>query len=105
MQSDRIKQGLETTPHRALLRATGLQDEDFGDKPWVGVANSYNNIIPGHILLNQLAEKVMEGIRDAGGVPFIWGVPGICDGISMGKGKGMLYSLPSRDHIGYTGGS
>ncbi|MHA1338464.1 MAG: dihydroxy-acid dehydratase [Promethearchaeota archaeon] len=99
MRSDRIKKGLEMSPHRSLLRATGLKDEDFGDKPWIGIANSYNNIIPGHIHLNKLAEKVMEGIRDAGGVPFIWGVPGICDGIAMGKGKGMNYSLPSRDHI------
>lgn len=99
MRSDRIKKGLETTPHRALLRASGLKDEDFGDKPWIGVANAYNNIIPGHITLDQITEQVMQGIRDAGGVPFVWGVPGICDGIAMGKGKGMNYSLPSRDHI------
>ncbi len=99
MNSDRIKQGLETVPHRSLLRATGLNDEDFGDKPWVGVANSYNNIIPGHIHLKKLAEMVMKGIKDAGGVPFEWGVPGICDGIAMGKGRGMFYSLPSREHI------
>ncbi|MBD3351805.1 MAG: dihydroxy-acid dehydratase [Candidatus Lokiarchaeota archaeon] len=99
MRSDRIKKGLETSPHRSLLRATGLKDEDFGDKPWIGVANSFNNIIPGHIHLNQIAERVMDGIRDAGGVPFVWGVPGICDGIAMGKGEGMNYSLPSRDHI------
>ena len=99
MPSERIKTGLETMPHRALLRATGLSDDDFGDKPWIGIANSYNNIIPGHFRLNELAEHVMRGICDAGGVPFIWGVPGICDGISMGKAKGMFYSLPSRDHI------
>lgn len=99
MKSTRIKKGVETAPHRSLLRATGLKDEDFGDKPWIGVANSYNNIIPGHIHLNEITEQVMQGIRDAGGVPFVWGVPGICDGIAMGKGHGMLYSLPSRDHI------
>jgi dihydroxy-acid dehydratase len=99
MKSDRIKKGIETMPHRSLLRAAGLKDEDFGDKPWIGIANSYNNIIPGHLLLNNLAEKVMQGVRDAGGVPFIWGVPGICDGIAMGKGNGMYYSLPSREHI------
>ncbi len=100
MNSNRIKQGLETTPHRALLRASGLKDEDFSpEKPWIGVANSYNNIIPGHIHLNRLTEKVMEGIKDAGGVPFTWGVPGICDGIAMGKGQGMNYSLPSRGHV------
>ena len=99
MISDRIKKGLETAPHRSLLRATGLKDEDFGDKPWIGVANSYNTVIPGHVHLDKIADKVMEGIRAAGGVPFVWGVPGICDGIAMGKGKGMNYSLPSRDHV------
>ena len=99
MRSTRIKKGVETAPHRSLLRATGLKDEDFEDKPWIGIANSYNNIIPGHIHLNEITEQVMRGIRDAGGVPFVWGVPGICDGIAMGKGHGMLYSLPSRDHI------
>jgi dihydroxy-acid dehydratase len=99
MRSDRIKVGLETSPHRSLLRATGLKDEDFGEKPWIGVANSYNNIIPGHIHLNKITDRVMDGIKAAGGVPFVWGVPGICDGIAMGKGKGMNYSLPSRDHI------
>ncbi|MHA1369099.1 MAG: dihydroxy-acid dehydratase [Promethearchaeota archaeon] len=99
MRSERIKKGLETLPHRALLRAVGLKDDDFTGKPWIGVANSYNNIIPGHIHLNKLAEQVIRGIKDAGGVPFQWGVPGICDGIAMGKGKGMNYSLPSRDHI------
>jgi len=99
MRSNRIKYGIEMSPHRALLRATGLKDDDFGDKPWIGIANSYNNIIPGHIHLNKLVEKVIEGIKDANGVPFIWGVPGICDGIAMGKGRGMNYSLPSREHI------
>ncbi|MHA1683932.1 MAG: dihydroxy-acid dehydratase [Promethearchaeota archaeon] len=99
MRSDRIKKGLETMPHRSLLRASGLKDDDFKDKPWIGVANSYNNIIPGHVHLNKLNEKVMAGIRDAGGVPFTWGVPGICDGIAMGKGRGMNFSLPSRDHV------
>ncbi|MCK4992791.1 MAG: dihydroxy-acid dehydratase, partial [Bacteroidales bacterium] len=99
MESKRIKEGNETVPHRALLRATGLTDEAFSDKPWIGIANSYNNIIPGHVLLNDLTEHVKRGIIDAGGVPFVWGVPGICDGIAMGKGNGMLFSLPSREHI------
>lgn len=97
MKSDRIKKGIETAPHRSLLRATGLQDDDFGEKPWIGVANSYNNVIPGHAHLDKLVEEVIRGVRDAGGVPFVWGVPGICDGIAMGKG--MNYSLPSRDHV------
>ncbi|MBD3188086.1 dihydroxy-acid dehydratase [Candidatus Bathyarchaeota archaeon] len=99
MRSDRIKQGLETMPHRALLRASGLVDGDFGDKPWIGIANSYNNIIPGHVHLDAIAKKVIDGVKAAGGVPFTWGVPGICDGIAMGKGRGMNYSLPSRDHV------
>ena len=99
MKSDRIKQGIETAPHRSLLRASGLKDEDFGDKPWIGIANSYNDIIPGHVHLNEITEQVKKGIADAGGVPFVWGVPGICDGIAMGKGKGMNYSLPSRGNV------
>ncbi|MFX0093017.1 MAG: dihydroxy-acid dehydratase [Candidatus Hodarchaeota archaeon] len=99
MRSNRIKKGLETTPHRSLLRATGLKDEDFEDKPWIGIANSYNNIIPGHMNLDKITKQIIRGIEDSGGVPFVWGVPGICDGIAMGKGKGMNFSLPSRDHI------
>ncbi len=99
MNSDRIKQGIETTGHRSLLRATGLGDDAFGDKPWIGVANSYNTIIPGHVHLRKLADRAIQGIKDAGGVPFEWGVPGICDGIAMGKGRGMNYSLPSREHV------
>ncbi|MDH3324872.1 MAG: dihydroxy-acid dehydratase, partial [Candidatus Peregrinibacteria bacterium] len=77
-------------------RASGLKDEDF-KKPFIGVANSYNNIVPGHIHLDKLTEEVMRGIRDAGGVPFTWGVPGVCDGIAMYAE--MRLSLPSRDHI------
>ncbi|HKI47896.1 MAG TPA: dihydroxy-acid dehydratase, partial [Desulfobacteria bacterium] len=85
-------------PHRALLRSAGLKEQDFElGKPFVGVANSYNNIIPGHIHLNALTEAVKEGIRDAGGVPFEWGVPGVCDGIAMYVE--MRLSLPSREHI------
>ena len=76
MRSDTIKRGFDKTPHRSLLRATGLKDEDF-DKPFIGVANSYNDLIPGHIHLNELTLQVKKGIRDAGGVPFEWGVPGV----------------------------
>ena len=98
MRSDILKKDIETLPHRALLCSAGLKKEDFDlDKPFVGVANSYNNIIPGHIHLNGLTEAVKEGIRDAGGVPFEWGVPGVCDGIAMYVE--MRLSLPSRDHI------
>ena len=91
-----LKVGIETLPHRALLRATGLTDEDFV-KPFIGIANSYTDLIPGHIHLRTVAEHVRRGIRDAGGVPFEWGVPGVCDGIAMHVE--MRLSLPSRDHV------
>ncbi|HHD16599.1 MAG TPA: dihydroxy-acid dehydratase [Euryarchaeota archaeon] len=96
MRSDILKKGIETLPHRALLRAAGLNDDDM-EKPFIGVADSFNDIIPGHIHLRKLSEEVKRGIRDAGGVPFEWGVPGICDGIAMHVS--MRHSLPSRDHI------
>jgi dihydroxy-acid dehydratase len=98
MRSKVLKQNIETLPHRALMMSAGLKKEDFDpEKPLVGVANSYNNIIPGHIHLNQLAREVKRGIRDAGGVPLEWGVPGVCDGIAMFVE--MRLSLPSREHI------
>ncbi|MFH0819396.1 MAG: dihydroxy-acid dehydratase [Patescibacteria group bacterium] len=95
-KSNKIKTSVETTPHRALLRAIGLKDNDF-KKTFIGVANAFNEIIPGHIHLNELTKWVKKGIRDAGGVPFAWGVPGICDGIAMHVE--MRLSLPSREHI------
>ena len=98
MRSDILKEDIETLPHRALLMSAGLKSEDFAlDKPFIGVANSYNNIIPGHILLNELTQEVKRGIRDAGGVPLEWGVPGVCDGVAMFVE--MRLSLPSREHI------
>jgi len=98
MRSDILKESIETLPHRALLLSAGLTAEDFDmDKPFIGVANSYNDIIPGHIHLNELTQEVKRGIRDAGGVPFEWGVPGVCDGIAMFVE--MRLSLPSREHI------
>lgn len=98
MRSKILKQNIETLPHRALMMSAGLKKEDFDpEKPFIGVANSYNNIIPGHIHLNQLAQEVKRGIRDAGGVPLEWGVPGVCDGIAMYVE--MRLSLPSREHI------
>ncbi|MBW1753462.1 MAG: dihydroxy-acid dehydratase [Deltaproteobacteria bacterium] len=98
MRSKVLKQNIETLPHRALMMSAGLKKEDFDpEKPLVGVANSYNNIIPGHIHLNELAQEVKRGIRDAGGVPLEWGVPGVCDGIAMFVE--MRLSLPSREHI------
>jgi dihydroxy-acid dehydratase len=98
MRSDILKKAVETLPHRALLMSAGLKKEDFeGHKPFIGVANSYTDIIPGHIHLNELTQEVKRGIRDAGGVPFVWGVPGVCDGIAMFAE--MRLSLPSREHI------
>ena len=96
MRSSVLKQGIETLPHRALLRASGISDESM-KKPFIGIANSFNDIIPGHVHLRELSDEVRRGIIDAGGVPFEWGVPGICDGIAMHVS--MRHSLPSRDHI------
>ena len=98
MRSDILKKNIETLPHRALLMSAGLKKEDFEpEKPFIGVANSYNDLIPGHIHLNELTLDVKRGIRDAGGIPFEWGVPGVCDGIAMFVE--MRLSLPSREHI------
>ncbi len=97
MRSDIIKRGFDKTPHRSLLRATGLKDEDF-DKPFIGVANSHIDIIPGHFFLQEYGRIVKEAIREAGGVPFEFNTIGVDDGIAMGH-DGMLYSLPSRELI------
>ncbi|MBU0653362.1 MAG: dihydroxy-acid dehydratase [Proteobacteria bacterium] len=98
MRSDILKRNVETIPHRALLMSAGLRKEDLEvGKPFIGVANSYNDLIPGHIHLGELTREVKRGIRDAGGVPFEWGVPGVCDGIAMSVE--MRLSLPSREHI------
>lgn len=97
MRSDTIKKGYQKAPHRSLLRATGLSDEDF-DKPFIGVANSYIDIIPGHFFLNKYAEIIKDEIRKKGGVPFEFNTIGVDDGIAMGH-SGMLYSLPSRELI------
>ncbi|MDD5372924.1 MAG: dihydroxy-acid dehydratase [Sulfurimonas sp.] len=97
MRSDTIKKGFDRAPHRSLLRATGLKDEDF-DKPFIGIANSYIDIIPGHFFLHEYGEIVKKAIREAGGVPFVFNTIGVDDGIAMGH-DGMLYSLPSREVI------
>jgi len=97
MRSDEIKQGFDRAPHRSLLRATGVQDDDF-DKPFIGVANSFIEIIPGHFFLNKVAEVIKEEIRANGCVPFEFNTIGVDDGIAMGH-DGMLYSLPSREII------
>lgn len=97
MRSDKIKKGVDRAPHRSLLRATGLKNEDF-DKPFIGICNSFVEIIPGHIHLNKFAEVVKEAVREAGGVPFEFNTIGVDDGIAMGH-IGMRYSLPSREII------
>ncbi|HRZ87671.1 MAG TPA: dihydroxy-acid dehydratase, partial [bacterium] len=97
MRSDLIKKGLERVPHRALLYATGVSKEDF-DKPFIAVVTSYTDIIPGHIHMRGLERAIDNGVHAAGGKPFFFGVPGICDGIAMGH-KGMHYSLASRELI------
>jgi len=100
MRSDDVKKGIERVAHRALLKATGLTDDDM-EKPFIGVANAYNNIVPGHLLLDRLTQAVKEGIASAGGVAFEFGVMGICDGIAMGH-DGMKFALPSRELIADT---
>ena len=98
MRSNKLKKSIETLPHRALLMSAGLKEQDLDmEKPFIGVANSYNDIIPGHTHLNELTQEAKRGIRDAGGIPFEWGVPGVCDGIAMSVE--MRASLPSREHI------
>lgn len=97
MRSEAIKLGTERAPHRSLLKAIGYTDEELA-RPLIGVCNSFNEIIPGHIHLNQIAEAVKAGIRMAGGTPVEYGAIGVCDGISMGH-EGMKYSLPSRELI------
>jgi dihydroxy-acid dehydratase len=97
MRSDEVKLGYHRAPNRALLRSLGITEEEF-DKPFIGIANAWNDIVPGHVHLRALSVKVREGIAAAGGVPFEFGVIGICDGIAMGH-EGMRYSLPSRENI------
>jgi dihydroxy-acid dehydratase len=97
LRSDIIKKGLERTPHRALLKSDGVTDEEM-NRPFIGIANSWNEIIPGHLNLRELANFVKAGIQSAGGVPFEFGTIGICDGIAMGH-VGMNYVLPSREII------
>ena len=99
MRSDTIKKGFERAPHRALLRATGvIQDDTDWSKPFIAIANSFVDIIPGHTHLMQMGEVVRQAVREAGGVPFMFHTIGVDDGIAMGH-PGMKYSLPSRELI------
>jgi len=97
MRSDRMKKGLERAPHRSLFKALGLLDEEI-EKPMIGIANSANEVIPGHLHLHQLSDAVKAGVRMAGGTPLEFFTIGICDGIIMGH-EGMKYSLSSRELI------
>jgi dihydroxy-acid dehydratase len=99
MRSDTIKRGAQRAPHRSLLRATGsIESEDDFNKPFVAIANSYTDCIPGHAHLNEIGALIKRFVREAGGVPFLFNTIGVDDGIAMGH-QGMLYSLPSRDLI------
>ncbi len=99
MRSDTIKKGFERAPHRSLIRATGvIQSEDDWNKPFIAIANSYIDIIPGHVHLDKFGEVVRQAVRAAGGVPFMFNTIGVDDGIAMGH-YGMKYSLPSRELI------
>ena len=97
MRSDAAKKGLERTPHRSLLYATGITKGEM-EKPFIGVASSFTDLIPGHANMRALERFIERGVCAGGGVPFIFGVPGVCDGIAMGH-SGMNYSLPSRELI------
>jgi len=97
VRSAKIKKGLERVPHRALLYATGIPKTEM-NKPFIGVATSFTDIIPGHIGMRDLERFIEKGVHTGGGWPFFFGVPGICDGIAMGH-SGMHYSLPSRELI------
>ena len=97
MRSDTIKKGYEKAPHRALLRATGVKEDDF-KKPFIAIVNSYVDIVPGHVHLQDFGKQVKDAVRAAGGVPFEFNTIGVDDGIAMGH-AGMKYSLPSRELI------
>ena len=91
MRSDLMKKGLEKAPHRSLMKAVGLTDEEIA-RPLVGIANSWNEIVPGHTHLRDIVEAVKAGVRIAGGTPLEFGVIGACDGLAMNH-PGMKYSL------------
>jgi dihydroxy-acid dehydratase len=97
MRSDAMKKGLERAPHRSLFKALGLTDEEI-ERPMIGIANSANEVIPGHLHLHQISEAVKAGVRIAGGTPLEFFTIGVCDGIVMGH-EGMKYSLSSRELI------
>jgi dihydroxy-acid dehydratase len=97
MRSDRTKKGLERAPHRALIYATGVSKKNL-KKPFIGIASSFTDLIPGHVDMRLLEREIEHGVCAGGGVPFVFGIPGVCDGIAMGH-MGMHYSLASRELI------
>ena len=97
MRSDNVKKGIARTPHRSLLMATGVSKKNI-DRPFIGIASSFSDLVPGHIGMRDLERQIEKGIHTGGGQSFIFGVPAVCDGIAMGH-DGMRYSLPSRDLI------
>lgn len=97
MRSDSIKKGVARTPHRSLLMATGVSKKNM-NSPFIGIASSFSDLVPGHIGMHDLERQIEKGIHTGGGQAFIFGVPAVCDGIAMGH-DGMRYSLPSRDLI------
>lgn len=97
MRSDIIKKGIARTPHRGLLMASGVSKKNI-NAPYIGIASSFTDLVPGHVGMRDLERQIEKGIHSAGGQAFIFGVPAVCDGISMGH-SGMRYSLPSRDLI------
>jgi dihydroxy-acid dehydratase len=100
VRSDEIKRGVARAPHRSLLRALGVSDAEM-ERPFIGIANAYSEVVPGHMHLGGIVEAVKAGVRSAGGVPMEFGVMGICDGLAMNH-LGMNYSLPSRELIADT---
>lgn len=97
MRSDNVKKGIDRTPHRSLLKATGITETGL-KRPFIGIASSFTDLVPGHIGMRDLERQIEKGIHSGGGQAFIFGTPAVCDGIAMGH-EGMKYSLPSRDLI------
>src|SRR5512145_3416265 len=97
MRSDQVKKGIERAPHRSLLKATGVTDADMG-KPFIAIVNSYIDIVPGHVHLQEFGKLIKDAVRAAGGMPFEFNTIGVDDGIAMGH-VGMKYSLASRELI------
>ncbi len=97
MKSDKVKKGLERTPHRALMFATGISRRHL-NKPFIGIVSSFTDLVPGHCNMRTLERFIERGVEAGGGTPFIFGIPALCDGVAMGH-EGMRYSLPLRELI------